>query len=67
MLELTEGIVWLRVGGNSATGIARSALVINKPEGFSTTTDSCYSCHVDYAPVLVAMQAMSLQPVWTVK
>ncbi len=34
----TEGIVWLRVGGNDA--IARSkALVVNKPEGqFSTTT-----------------------------
>ncbi|WP_172588304.1 multiheme c-type cytochrome [Shewanella xiamenensis] len=47
----TEGIVWLRVGGNAETGIARSApLVVNKPEGtHSTTTDSCYSCHVDYS------------------
>ncbi|MCU7994689.1 cytochrome C [Shewanella glacialipiscicola] len=45
----TEGIVWLRVGGND--GIATSKpLVVNKPEGtHSTTTDSCYSCHVDYA------------------
>lgn len=47
----TEGIVWLRVGGNSESGIARSApMVVNKPEGtHSTTTDSCYACHVDYA------------------
>lgn len=47
----TEGIVWLKVGGDKTTGIARSApLVVNKPEGtHSTTTDSCYSCHVDYA------------------
>lgn len=45
----TEGIVWLRVGGND--GIARSqSMVVNKPEGsHSTTTDSCYSCHVDYS------------------
>ncbi|QGS59523.1 multiheme c-type cytochrome [Shewanella algae] len=45
----TEGIVWLRVGGNDA--IARSkALVVNKPEGqFSTTTEACYACHVDYS------------------
>ncbi len=47
----TEGIVWLRVGGNSESGIARSTqLVVNKPEGaFSTTTEACYSCHVDYS------------------
>tara|TARA_R110000851_G_scaffold179381_1_gene326450 strand:- start:10014 stop:12107 length:2094 start_codon:yes stop_codon:yes gene_type:complete len=47
----TEGIVWLRVGGNSATGIARSTpLVVNKPEGsMSTTTEACYSCHIDYS------------------
>ncbi len=47
----TEGIVWLRVGGNSDTGIARSEpLVVNKPEGaFSTTTEACFSCHVDYS------------------
>ncbi|WP_372932244.1 multiheme c-type cytochrome, partial [Shewanella putrefaciens] len=45
----TEGIVWLRVGGND--GIATSKpLVVNKPEGtHSTTTDSCYSCHIDYS------------------
>ncbi|MCL1090151.1 cytochrome C [Shewanella profunda] len=45
----TEGIVWLRVGGND--GIATSEpLVVNKPEGtHSTTTDSCYSCHIDYS------------------
>ncbi|MGL5358487.1 MAG: multiheme c-type cytochrome, partial [Shewanella sp.] len=45
----TEGIVWLRVGGND--GIASSkALVVNKPEGqFSTTTEACYACHIDYA------------------
>lgn len=45
----TEGIVWLRVGGND--GIATSQpLVVNKPEGtHSTTTDSCYSCHIDYS------------------
>lgn len=47
----TEGIVWLKVGGDKTTGIASSAeLVVNKPEGaFSTTTEACYSCHVDYA------------------
>jgi hypothetical protein len=47
----TEGIVWLRVGGNSATGIASSTpLVVNKPEGsMSTTTEACYSCHIDYS------------------
>ncbi|MFQ6371403.1 multiheme c-type cytochrome [Shewanella sp. YIC-542] len=47
----TDGIVWLRVGGSRNTAIARSsALVVNKPEGsFSTTTESCYSCHVDYS------------------
>ncbi|MCG9696176.1 cytochrome C [Shewanella sp. Isolate11] len=47
----TEGIVWLRVGGNSTTGIASSTqLVVNKPEGaFSTSTEACYSCHVDYS------------------
>ncbi|QDE33145.1 multiheme c-type cytochrome [Shewanella polaris] len=47
----TEGIVWLRVGGNSESGIARSyELVVNKPEGaFSTTTEACYACHVDYS------------------
>ncbi|MGL5047381.1 MAG: multiheme c-type cytochrome, partial [Shewanella sp.] len=45
----TEGIVWLRVGGND--GITRSnALVVNKPEGpFSTSTEACYACHIDYA------------------
>ncbi|ABM01193.1 multiheme c-type cytochrome [Shewanella amazonensis] len=45
----TEGIVWLRVGGND--GIATSApLVVNKPEGtHSTTTEACFSCHVDYS------------------
>lgn len=45
----TEGIVWLRVGGND--GIATSKpLIVNKPEGtHSTTTDSCYSCHIDYS------------------
>ncbi|MCH1931692.1 cytochrome C [Shewanella sp. A25] len=47
----TEGIVWLKVGGDKTTSIAGSAaLVVNKPEGtFSTTTEACYSCHVDYA------------------
>lgn len=47
----TEGIVWLRVGGNSESGIARSnEIVVNKPEGaFSTTTEACFSCHVDYS------------------
>uniref|UniRef100_Q0HWT5 Outer membrane cytochrome MtrC/MtrF-like domain-containing protein n=1 Tax=Shewanella sp. (strain MR-7) TaxID=60481 RepID=Q0HWT5_SHESR len=47
----TEGIVWLKVGGDKTTSIASSAeLVVNKPEGaFSTTTEACYSCHVDYA------------------
>lgn len=47
----TEGLVWLRVGGANGSGIARSkALIVNKPEGvFSTTTESCYSCHVDYS------------------
>ncbi|MCU8093281.1 cytochrome C [Shewanella sp. SM20] len=47
----TEGIVWLKVGGDKTTGIASSAeLVVNKPEGaFSTTTEACYSCHIDYA------------------
>ncbi|GGP67588.1 multiheme c-type cytochrome [Shewanella saliphila] len=47
----TEGIVWLRVGGNSESGIARSdEYVLNKPEGsMSTTTEACYACHVDYS------------------
>ncbi len=46
----TEGIVWLRVGGNAETGIASSTpLVVNKPEGaYTTTTEACYACHVDY-------------------
>ncbi|MCL2918380.1 multiheme c-type cytochrome [Shewanella litorisediminis] len=47
----TEGIVWLRVGGHSESGIASSnEIVVNKPEGaFSTTTEACFSCHVDYS------------------
>lgn len=45
----TEGIVWLRVGGNDGIAISKP-MVVNKPEGtHSTTTDSCYSCHVDYS------------------
>ncbi|WP_306305294.1 multiheme c-type cytochrome [Ferrimonas marina] len=45
-----EGIVWLRAGGGEAA-IARSMpVVVNKPEGFhTTTTESCYACHTDYA------------------
>ncbi|QYJ91270.1 MULTISPECIES: multiheme c-type cytochrome [Shewanella] len=47
----TEGIVWLRIGGHSESGIASSGkYVVNKPEGaFSTTTEACFSCHVDYS------------------
>ena len=47
----TEGIIWLRVGGHSESGIAGSGeYVVNKPEGaFSTTTEACFSCHVDYS------------------
>ncbi|WP_394203960.1 hypothetical protein [Shewanella waksmanii] len=46
-----EGIVWLRVGGASDSGIARSLpLVVNKADNIhSTTTATCQSCHVDYA------------------
>ncbi|MGL6296694.1 MAG: multiheme c-type cytochrome, partial [Plesiomonas sp.] len=44
----TEGIVWLRVGGNDGISTSK-ALVVNKPEGqFSTTTEACYACHIDY-------------------
>ncbi|MCE9678195.1 cytochrome C [Shewanella sp. AS1] len=47
----TEGLVWLTVGGHKESGIAASArFVVNKPEGaFSTATEACYSCHVDYS------------------
>ncbi|MDO6612627.1 hypothetical protein Q4601_13425 [Shewanella sp. 1_MG-2023] len=47
----SEGIVWLRVGGDDSTQIARSQpLVVDKPEMIHTsTTETCYSCHVDYA------------------
>ncbi|ARD23953.1 multiheme c-type cytochrome [Shewanella japonica] len=46
----SEGIVWLRVGGDSETEIARSQpMVVDKPEMIHTsTTETCYSCHVDY-------------------
>ncbi|WP_220769793.1 hypothetical protein [Shewanella sp. MBTL60-007] len=48
------GIVWLRVGGavvNDTVSIARSMpLIVDKPEVMhTTTTETCYSCHVDYA------------------
>ncbi|QYJ80558.1 multiheme c-type cytochrome [Shewanella acanthi] len=45
----TEGIIWLKVGGDKTTTIASSAeLVVNKPEGvLSTTTEACFSCHID--------------------
>ncbi|QLE87183.1 hypothetical protein FLM48_20150 [Shewanella sp. Scap07] len=47
----SEGIVWLRVGGDSSTQIARSQpLVVDKPEMVHTSaTETCYSCHVDYS------------------
>lgn len=47
----SEGIVWLRVGGDASTQIARSQpMVIDKPEMIhSATTETCFSCHVDYA------------------
>ncbi|GIU52054.1 cytochrome c3 family protein [Shewanella sp. KT0246] len=46
----SEGIVWLRVGGDDSTQIARSQpLVVDKPEMIHTTTsETCNSCHVDY-------------------
>ncbi|QYK01087.1 multiheme c-type cytochrome [Shewanella psychrotolerans] len=46
-----EGIVWLRVGGAKDSGIARSLpLVVSKPENIhTTTTQTCQSCHVNYA------------------
>ncbi|WP_285163990.1 multiheme c-type cytochrome [Shewanella goraebulensis] len=45
----SEGIVWLRVGGGESE-IARSQpIVVDKPEMIHTsTTETCYSCHVDY-------------------
>ncbi|WP_394130212.1 hypothetical protein [Shewanella maritima] len=47
----SEGIVWLRVGGDDTTEIARSApVVVAKPDMIHTsTTETCFSCHVDYA------------------
>nr|WP_102437038.1 hypothetical protein [Shewanella sp. 10N.286.48.B5]PMH88032.1 hypothetical protein BCU57_05050 [Shewanella sp. 10N.286.48.B5] len=47
----SEGIVWLRVGGDSSTQIARSQpMVVAKADMVhTTTTEACQSCHVDYA------------------
>ncbi|MDO6680293.1 hypothetical protein Q4546_17200 [Shewanella sp. 4_MG-2023] len=47
----SEGIVWLRVGGDDSTQIARSQpMVVAKAEMIhTTTTETCQSCHVDYA------------------
>ncbi|MDO6642085.1 hypothetical protein Q4557_19215 [Shewanella sp. 5_MG-2023] len=47
----SEGIVWLRVGGDDTTEIARSQpMVVAKAEMIhTTTTETCQSCHVDYA------------------
>ncbi|QIR13475.1 multiheme c-type cytochrome [Shewanella aestuarii] len=44
----TEGLIRLQVGGGD---IAQSPyLIIDKPEmTHTTTTETCYSCHVDYA------------------
>ncbi|WP_394130211.1 hypothetical protein [Shewanella maritima] len=46
----SEGIVWLRVGGDDSTEIARSApMVVSKADMVHTsTTETCFSCHVDY-------------------
>ncbi|MEZ9369887.1 hypothetical protein AB4140_13810 [Shewanella sp. 10N.286.51.B2] len=47
----SEGIVWLRVGGDDSTQIARSQpMVVAKADMVhTTTTEACQSCHVDYA------------------
>ncbi|WP_076539272.1 cytochrome c3 family protein [Shewanella sp. UCD-KL21] len=47
----SEGILWLRVGGDSSTQIARSQpMVVAKADMVHTaTTETCQSCHVDYA------------------
>ncbi|MCL1066882.1 hypothetical protein L2735_08695 [Shewanella olleyana] len=44
----TEGLIRLQVGGGD---IATSPyIIVNKPEmTHTTTTETCYSCHVDYA------------------
>ncbi|MCC4834030.1 hypothetical protein LMH66_15405, partial [Shewanella sp. 10N.7] len=45
----TEGLIRLQVGGGD--NIASSPyIIVNKPEmTHTTTTETCYSCHVDYA------------------
>ncbi|PMG80023.1 hypothetical protein BCU84_04600 [Shewanella sp. 10N.286.51.B7] len=45
----TEGLIRLQVGGGDS--IASSPyIIVNKPEmTHTTTTETCYSCHVDYA------------------
>lgn len=48
----TEGIVLLSVGPqrNAPSPVAAARVVVNKPEGqFSTATEACYACHVDYS------------------
>ncbi|WP_319593219.1 multiheme c-type cytochrome [Shewanella donghaensis] len=45
----TEGIVRLAVGGSDAIAKSRY-IVVSKPENVhTTTTETCQSCHVDYA------------------
>lgn len=48
----TEGIVLLSVGPqrNLPSPVAAARILVNKPEGqFSTTTEACYACHIDYS------------------
>lgn len=45
-----DGILWLRVGSRSGDIGRSQPLVLQQPEGLhSTTTQACFSCHVDYA------------------
>ncbi|SHH94671.1 multiheme c-type cytochrome [Ferrimonas marina] len=44
------GILWLRVGGGEAAIARTQPLIVTKPEMVHTSsTETCYSCHVDYA------------------
>ncbi|WP_286342505.1 cytochrome c3 family protein [Ferrimonas sp. YFM] len=46
----TDAIIRLQIGSYDDAIAASSYVIIDKPENFgSTTTEACYSCHVDYA------------------
>ena len=62
----TEGIVWLRVGGND--GIATSKpLVVNKPEGTHSTRPIVATLAISITPLAHVVIELMLQLVWTAK